>query len=159
MVKHVCQKSSMECLTCISFQPCISFQGIFTNAFNYFKIFFYSNINSRSKWRKVAFEYQYKIIQIVFRRNNSADFTSDLIKNKKKSGYMYFNYKTNQIMLTIMLIKQNQSYLVLIFMNAKLSLYLSLSAFFYSVSCYTWSVIFFWTNIKVTGCDYQCSIT
>lgn len=126
MVKHICQKSSMECLTCISFQPCISFQRIFTNAFNYFKIFFYSNINSRSKWRKVAFEYRYKIIQIVIKRNNSADFTSDLIKNKKKSGYMYFNYKTNQIMLIIMLIKQNQSYLVLIFMNAKLFLYLSL---------------------------------
>ena len=136
MVKHICQKSSMECLTCISFQPCISFQGIFTNAFNYFKIFFYSNINSRSKWRKVAFEYRYKIIQIVIRRNNSADFTSDLIKNKKKSGYMYFNYKTNQIMLIIMLIKQNQSYLVLIFMNAKLFLYLSLCFFLFSKLLY-----------------------
>ena len=136
MVKHVCQKSSMECLTCISFQPCISFQGIFTNAFNYFKIFFYSNINSRSKWRKVAFEYRYKIIQIVFRRNNSADFTSDLIKNIKKSGYMYFHYKTNQIMLIIMLIKQNQSYLVLIFMNAKLSLYISLCFFLFSKLLY-----------------------
>lgn len=132
MVKHICQKSSMECLTCISFQPCISFQQIFTNAFKYFIIFFYSNINSRSKWRKVAFEHRYKIIQIVFRRNNSADFTSDLIKNKKKSGYMYFNYKTNQIML----IKQNQSYLVLIFMNAKLFLYLSLCFFLFSKLLY-----------------------
>ena len=111
MVKHICQKSSMECLTCISLQPCISFQRIFTNAFNYFKIFFYSNINSRSKWRKVA-------------------------KNKKKSGYMYFNYKTNQIVLIIMLIKQNQSYLVLIFMNAKLFLYYSLCFFVFSKLLY-----------------------